>query len=188
MIDVNNLCFGQRIDPELGILEPWYTNPAMDRIKELPIHKQVDVVLEWGGGSSTIWWAHKVKQVYAVDHSVEWTFMVTDELNKLSNGVIKYVQTHEGDQSEKRDEYVKCFEGIKPTICIVDGIHRYECTEYAVKVFRPKILIIDNHQQDYIFMCPALDDLLKGVKMERFIQPDHTDHSGNPWATAIFYL
>ncbi|RYS09911.1 hypothetical protein, partial [Staphylococcus pseudintermedius] len=76
----------------------------------------------------------------------------------------------------------------KINIAVVDGIHRYECAEYAVKVLKPEILIVDNHQQDYVFMCPSLDVLLEGVRMERFIQPDHENHEGNPWATAIFYL
>lgn len=184
------LCFGQRIDPELGILEPWYTNPAMDRIKKWPLHNQVDVVMEWGGGASTLWWAKKVKSVYSVDHSADWVMKVCDMFsdNKIDNAVIKYVPTYEGDQSSTRDEYVHQYKNIKPTICIVDGVHRYECAEAAVKYYKPTVLIIDNHQQDYVFMCPALDELLKGVKMERFIQPNHTDHSGNPWATAIFYL
>ena len=29
---MNNLCFGQRIDPQLGILQAWYTHGALDRI------------------------------------------------------------------------------------------------------------------------------------------------------------
>jgi len=185
------LCFGQRIDPELGILEPWYTNPAMDKIKTWDLSDKI--VVEYGGGASTLWWCKKAKYVYTVDHNGEWWVSIGQML--LSNGVEgkstnMYVQTHEGDNTDERDRYVKpvFLNDVKPNIVIVDGVHRYECAEYAVKVLKPEILIIDNHQQDYVFMCPSLDVLLEGVRMERFIQPDHTDHSGNPWATAIFYL
>jgi hypothetical protein len=183
------LCFGQRIDPELGILEPWYTNPAMDKIKTWDLFDKV--VMEWGGGSSTIWWATKAKKVYSVDHDLFWFDKTSKELSErmlYDKYLFNVVNTHEGDQSESRDAYVKCYKDKKFNIAIVDGVHRFECAEYAVKVLKPEILIIDNHQQDYVFMCPSLDVLLEGVKMERFIQPDHTDHSGNPWATAIFYL
>lgn len=189
MIDTNNLCFGQRIDEKFGILEPWYTHGALDRINTWDL--QDKVVIEWGGGASTLWWAVKSKVVYSVDHSNEWVYKVREWLlgrNLEDKSEIRFVQTHEGDHSEKRNEYVGCYPNIKPDICIVDGIHRYECAEYAVKVLKPEILIVDNHQQDYVFMCPALDELLKGVKMDRFIQQDHKEHSGNPWATAIFYL
>jgi hypothetical protein len=182
------LCFGQRIDPELGILEPWYTNPCMDRIKEWDLSDKV--VWEYGSGSSTVWWGMKAKQVLAVDHNEEGFGRVIEmlEQNRLQGKVmIKYVPTHEGDTSENRDDYIEAYADF-PDIVIVDGVHRYECAEHAIKVLQPKILIIDNHQQDYVFICPALDVLTKGLKMERFIQPDHKDHEGNPWATAIFYL
>jgi len=194
----NEMCFGQRYDEELGILEPWYTNPAMDRIKQMDLSDKV--VVEWGGGASTIWWRSKSKLVFTIDHNLEWCNWIEEQLmlknligldgngNQNIVGEVKYVNTHEGDNSENRDKYVQHVFGLTPDICIVDGIHRYECAEYAVKVLKPEILIIDNHQQDYVFMCPSLDILLEGVKMERFIQPNHTDHSGNPWATAIFYL
>lgn len=187
------LCFGQRYDEELEILEPWYTNPAMDKIKTWDLKDKI--VVEWGGGNSSLWWRSKSKLVFTVDHNLEWANWISSELeshNLLSigqlKGLVKYVQTNEGDQSEKRNEYVEFVFGFNPDICIVDGIHRYECAEYAVKVLKPEILIVDNHNQDYVFICPKLDELLEGVRMERFIQPNHTDHSGNPWATAIFYL
>ena len=179
------LCFGQRYDEELGILEPWYTNPCMDKIKTWDLSGKV--IVEWGGGASTIWWAKKAKEVYSVDHNYEWAEFVATR--KSENVKSYFVDTHEGDQSDKRDMYVKNpLFPLNPNICIVDGIHRYECAEHAVKFLKPEMLIIDNHQQDYVFICPALDELLKGVKMERFIQPNHTEHSGKPWATAIFYL
>lgn len=183
------LCFGQRIDPVLGILEPWYTNDAVDRIKSFDLSDKV--VMEWGGGASTLWWARMAKQVWSVDHNFEWwsdTHLKIIEGDLWNKACIEYVPTHEGDQSEKRDRYIRQYENIKPDICIVDGVHRYECAEYAVKVLKPKLLIIDNHQQDFVFMCPSLDVLLEGVKMERFVQKDHKDHEGNPWATALFYL
>lgn len=185
----NELCFGQRYDSELGILEPWYTNPAMDRIKQMDLSDKV--VVEWGGGASTVWWAMKAKEVWSVDHNIEWVDKISGELfaRQLEyKSEYSYCPTHEGDQTINRDAYIKFYDDKKPNICIVDGVHRYECAEYAVKVFKPEILIVDNHQQDYVFMCPSLDVLLEGVKMERFIQPNHTNHEGNPWATAIFYL
>lgn len=184
------LCFGQRYDSELGILEPWYTNPAMDRVKQMDLSDKI--VFEYGLGASTIWWAKKAKMVVGVDHSTDWLMKVDLEL--CDRGIetktrLYSVDTHEGDSSATRDLYVTIHNAEeKPNIVIVDGVHRYECAEYAVKVLKPEILIIDNHQQDYVFLCPSLDVLLEGVRMERFIQPNHTDHSGNPWATAIFYL
>lgn len=198
------LCFGQRIDPELGILFPWYTHGCLDVISKWDLSDKI--IMEWGMGASTLWWAMKAKLVVGIDHNLEWYYNVSNSLNANSveqKANIGCVQTHEGDNSERRDCYIKHYEVnnqmikdkfpefqpvSKINIAIVDGVHRYECAEYAVRVLKPEILIVDNHQQDYVFICPKLDELLEGVKMERFIQPDHADHCGNPWATAIFYL
>lgn len=184
------LCFGQKIDESLGVLFPWYTHGSLDAISKMDLSDKI--VMEWGGGASTIWWANKSKQILSVDHNKEWADNIEEIINAngwgLDKAIMTFQPTHEGDQSPCRDLYIQCYPLAKPNICIVDGVHRYECAEYAVNVLKPEILIIDNHQQDYVFMCPKLDELLAGVKMERFIQMDHTDHSGNPWATAIFYL
>lgn len=179
---MNNLCFGQRIDPQLGILQAWYTHGALDRICRMDVSDKV--VCEYGAGHSTVWWSKKAKQVYAVDHSKDWA----NNINKIiGSEVVKYVDTNEGNTLTRTD-YVNAFDGVVADIVIVDGIHRYECAEHAVKVLKPEILIIDNHQQDYVFICPALDELLKDYRMERYVQQDHKDHNGRPWATAIFFL
>lgn len=195
------LCFGQKIDESLGILFPWYTHGALEVISKFDLSDKV--IMEWGGGASTLWWAVKSKFVFSTDHNNEWVQSTIDELTKhevLGKSLVGYTPTHEGDQSIYRDNYVDFYNSEeislflkkeskqKVNIAIVDGIHRYECSEYAVKVIKPEILIIDNHQQDYVFICPKLDELLEGVRMERFIQPDHENHEGRPWATAIFYL
>lgn len=198
------LCFGQKIDESLGILFPWYSHGVLDVISKWDLSDKI--IMEWGMGASTLWWAKKSKLVLGVDHNLEWYHKVSSDLK--ANGLdekanIGCVQTHEGDTSEQRDIYIKHYEinnkiitdnfpdfklVEKINIAVVDGIHRYECAEYAVRVLKPEILIIDNHQQDYVFICPKLDELLEGVRMERFIQPDHENHEGRPWATAIFYL
>lgn len=183
------LCFGQKIDEKLGVLQPWYVPACVDRIREMDLSDKV--IKEWGSGSSTIWWALMAKEVWASDHNEDWYHKITDEVydRGLDKKVkLSLVHTHEGDQSFARDLYVRDIRDIKADICIVDGIHRYECAEYAVKVLKPEILIIDNHQQDFVFICPKLDELLEGVRMERFIEPTHIDHEGMPWASAIFYL
>jgi predicted O-methyltransferase YrrM len=189
MIDINNLCFGQKIDEELGILYPWYTHGALDVISKMDLSDKT--VLEYGGGASTLWWCKKARFVYTVDHNTDWRTTISSLLSEYGveqKSALKYVSTHEGDQTENRDAYVKPFQDMKPDIVIVDGVHRYECAEYAVKVLEPSILIIDNWQQDYVFMCPSAETLLKDIKKEIYPQLDHADHNGNCWKTLIAYL
>jgi hypothetical protein len=185
-----DLLFGQRIDETCGLLEPWLTNPAMDEIKSWDLSDKV--VMEYGSGSSTVWWAEKAKLIYAVDHNLEWFERVQRELDNLKlkqKAALLYVQTHEGDQSTERDKYVNGFSAMtSPDIVVVDGVHRYECIVKALTFKRPLTLIIDNWQQDYIFICPSAAELLKEYKGQLFVQEDHTHHEGHPWTTGIWHL
>lgn len=187
------LCFGQKIDPELGVLFPWYTHGALDVIKGWDLKDKI--VLEYGCGDSTIWWGLRAFLIYSSEHNYEWANKIRDKFiqHGLDDGRTKLflVDTHEGDQTVGRKNYIHQFDRFldrRPNIVIVDGIHRYECIEHAFKTLKPEILIVDNWQQDYVFICPAADELLKDVKREIYTQPDHTNHEGCPWATAIFYL
>jgi hypothetical protein len=77
----------------------------------------------------------------------------------------------------------------KVDIAIVDGVHRYECIEYAVNILKPDILIVDNWMQSFVFMCPSAEEILKPYKKEIFEQANHLDNDGiNKWKTMIAYL
>lgn len=188
MIDANNLCFGQKVDESLGILYPWYVHGALEEMKKWSLHDKI--VWEWGSGASSIWWAKKAHAVLSAEHDLVWygKMLTMRAEHHLNNLALCYTATHEGDQTDKRDEYVKGFSSQRPDIVVVDGIHRFECIEYALTLPRPLTLIVDNYQQDYVFMCPKAEELLKDFKQQLFIQADHTDHSGNPWQTGIFYI
>lgn len=177
----------QRIDPSNGLIEPWLTHPAIDEIKSWELaDKQV---LEYGAGMSTLWWAHKCKHVISIEANEGW-------FDKLQNHPVRQTYhnleiflrvCNEGDQS-KIDFYTAIPDTYRPDIVIVDGILRYECILKAMTLPRPLTLIVDNWQQDFIFMCPAADELMKDYKAKIFPQPGHTDHEGHPWQTAIWEL
>lgn len=184
---MDNLCFGQRIDPELGILQPWYTHGALDSISQMKLHNKI--VWEFGGGSSSIWWAKKARTVYTVESNVDWYAKIIEmkAFHQLDNLFVRQGFVNEGDQARK-DEYVKALIGAeRPDIIIADGIFRFEVIELALEL-RPSILIVDNWQQDYVFICPKAEELLNPFPKEIHLQEDHKDHSGRPWQTAIFYL
>lgn len=188
MINQTQLCFGQKIDPATWHLFPWFTHGALDVIDSwyLPDKK----VLEYGSGSSTVWFAVKAKEVVSIEANSEWYGKVVQELNQHNlfhkvNLLLR--QVNEGDQT-KIDYYTAIPEGFSPDIVVVDGILRYECILKALTLPRPLTLIIDNWQQDYVFMCPSAEVALAGFSRKLFIQPDHTEHEGNPWCTAIFEI
>ena len=49
---------------------PWYTYPAIDFLKYRSYENKV--VLEFGGGQSTLWWASNAKHVVTLEGDKEW--------------------------------------------------------------------------------------------------------------------
>lgn len=173
----------QKIDPSNGICYPWLTHPALAEICKWDLKDKK--VLEFGAGISTLWWGNKCKEVYSIEANQEWFLLIQKELP--SNAYISYRPCNEGDQS-KVDFYTSVPTDFNPDIVIVDGILRYECILKALTLQRPLILIVDNWQQDKVFICPAAEEVMKEYEGHFYIQPDHKDHEGRPWQTAIWYL
>ena len=178
----------QRFDPTNNLVEPWLTHPAMDVIKTWDLSNKK--VLEWGSGLSTIWWAEKCEQVYAIEANSKWFADVNTMLyskNDYTNATLVYRNVNEGDQT-KIDFYTEIPAWFEPDIVVVDGVLRYECILKALTLKRPLILIVDNWQQDYVFICPAAEKALEGFTGNVYVQPDHKDHEGRPWATGIWSI
>lgn len=178
----------QRFDPTNNLVEPWLTHPALDVIKGWDLSDKN--VLEWGSGLSTAWWADKCKRVMSIEADGKWfsdihSLLLEKDLKKKVDLIFR--PTQEGDQT-RIDFYTEVPAWFKPNVVVVDGVLRYECILKALTFDRPLTLIIDNWQQDYVFICPAAEEALKGFTGNVYVQPDHTNHEGRPWATAIFNI
>lgn len=176
------LCFGQKIDPATGYVMPWFTHGALDEIAETDWSDKV--VWQWGAGLGDTWIAKKCKRLYSVERNPEWIIKARS-IGHSEN--IEYIHRSCNDCSGMQDYYCEIPEDIRPDIFIVDDAYRYECIVKALE-YKPCILIVDNWQQDFVFICPAAEEALKDYEGKFFIQPDHKDHEGRPWQTAIFYL
>lgn len=84
--------------------------------------------------------------------------------------------------------YCEIPKDVKVDVLINDDAYRFEVIEKALTLPRPLTLIVDNWMQDFVFFCPKGEELLKDFKQEIFPCTTHTDHEGNCWKTAIFYL
>jgi hypothetical protein len=178
----------QRLDPTNNLVEPWLTHPALDVIKTWDLEDKR--VLEWGAGLSTLWWANKCKQVFAIEADPKWFPRIVELIAEKGLGnktELIYRNVNEGDQTQI-DFYTDVPAGLAPHIVVVDGVLRYECILKALSLPRPLILIVDNWQQDRIFICPAAEAALKDFAGTVYVQADHKDHEGRPWATAIFNI
>lgn len=183
------LCDFQKIDPSNNLVYPWYTHDALKEIETWDLKDKH--VLEYGAGLSTFWWADKAKAIVSIETNREWFEKIYTKLPP--NAQIYLREFNEGDQS-KIEEYTNIptsFVGgdeFKPDIVVVDGILRYECILKALTLPRPLTLIVDNWDQDYVFICPAAETVMKDYEGKFFVQHDHKNHEGKPWKTAIWHL
>jgi len=175
----------QRIDLENGLIEPWLTWPFMDKIKTWDLSQKV--MLETGGGRSTSWWRRKCKWVDTIEANPEWAKQAELDCinNRTINGRIFCSDIPDGTEQGMKD-YFNLFPNDRDyDIVVVDGIYRVECIEWAINHFKDRegILIIDNLDQDFVFISPKAMELIAPYKGEVFIQPGHINHEGKPWNT-----
>lgn len=192
----------QLIDPSNNCVFPWFTHPFLEVLKTWDLKDKV--VLEYGAGRSTSWWADKAKYVVAVEANKDYFIQVLAELqerNLMHKAYVCGVEINEGEQDQElQGEYVNApwqsFEivpeeatTLRFDIIVVDGVLRYECIREGIKILSQHggKLIVDNWQQDG-FICPACADLLKPYEGHIYRQEDHTDHHGNPWQTAYWEI
>ena len=175
-------------DEKLNTAYPWYTKPCLEYLETLDLKDKN--VLEFGSGWSTIWWAKKETNVVAIETNKEWWGHIYIAITFHKNAGIVLREINEGDQS-KVFEYTRVPEfNANIDIVIVDGILRNECLQKGIELLSKNggIIIADNWQQDFVWLSPAAEELMKPYERKIFVQPDHTNHEGNAWKTAIFTI
>lgn len=186
MIDINNLSFGQRVDPKSGLVQSWFTHGALDWIAGQDWSDKV--VFMWGAGAGDAWLAKQCKELHVVERNQDWLFK--SSTNCAANGAtnVTYYLRPCNDSSGMDEMYCAIPEGVKPDIFIVDDAYRYECIIKAIQQ-KPCTLIVDNYMQAFVFMSPPSEEALKPYDRLIFEQADHQDHDGvNKWKTAIFFI
>jgi hypothetical protein len=183
------LSFGQRIDPANGLVQPWFTHGALDEIERMDLSDSVIVM--FGAGLGDSWLSHRCKKLYVVERNDEWLAKAKKLSDKYGNKNIEYIFRSCNDSSGAHEMYCKLPDD-DVNIIINDDAYRTEVCEMAVDYFTKKpfggILICDNWQQDFVWISEKAVEVMKPFQSHIHIQPDHEDHNGRPWQTAIFFL
>ena len=184
-MEITNLVEWQRVDSRNGLIEPWLTHPFMETIKNWDLSEKV--VLELGGGRGTAWWRKNCKWVDTIECNKSWANQIFLDvtLEGLENGRLIDDNIADGT-ADGIIEYRKLFPTDKQyDIVVVDGIYRVESIEWAIKHFEGigGIIIIDNLDQDFVFISPKAMELIAPFDGEIFVQPGHVNHEGKPWNT-----
>lgn len=159
---------GRRIDPDNGLIMPWYTSPCLEWLLTLDFRRKK--IFEYGVGDSTIWYRTKGAVVDGVDNSLTW-------INKVGSPTLRYEEYFPA-YADWIDHCKELFD-----IIVIDGVWRDECTEKALPKLKPGgLLIIDNWKQKSADLehWPLTEKLIEGMPITIYKEPDHED-----WQTAV---
>lgn len=179
----------QKIDTESKLVMCWWTHPFLDVMQTWDLKDAT--WLEFGAGLGTAWLRYKCKWVDTIESNWKWAEIAYSECHRhsLSNGIICIKQL--ADCAGLQNEYFdliptdKCYNYIS-----VDGIYRTEAVEWSINHLKKEggILVVDNLDQDFIWISPKAMELLAPYPCEIFIQPDHINHEGKPWNTRFYKI
>ena len=109
---------------------PWFTYPSIDYLRQLDLSNKI--MLEWGSGNSSLFFAQRVKELYSIDHNIEWYEKVKQF--KIKNQTLVFADT---DYELKPKEF-----NVKFDIILIDGVKREACSKEATKMLNNGGLII----------------------------------------------
>lgn len=175
-----------------GLVYPWWTHPFLDVLETWDLK---DITwLEFGGGLSTVWLRSKCKWVDTIEANLNWAHIAKLECinNSLTNGRIwyDYADIPDGVQGLQGTYFGLIPKEKKYDIISIDGIYRTESISWAIEHFKGRegTIILDNLDQDFVWISPKAMELLEPYKGEVFIQPNHINHEGKPWNTRYYKI
>lgn len=119
---------------------PWLTYPTIDLLSNR-IHEKMRV-FEYGCGNSTLWWAIHVRDVYSVEHNLEWFDKIKKTIPKNVN--LKYIRLDYGGNYCNAISEHGLFD-----IIVIDGRDRVNCLKISIKsLAEDGILILDNSDRE----------------------------------------
>lgn len=122
---------------------PWLTDQALDFLEEYLQKKNDLTMLEFGTGSSTLWFSSRVQRLVSIEHDIRWYPHVQEELARQGRTNIDY-------RLVRSSYYNECdtFADNYFDLILVDGKDRVECVERCMRILKPGgILILDNAER-----------------------------------------
>jgi SAM-dependent methyltransferase len=153
---------------------PWYTYPAIEFIRTLDLADAR--VFEYGCGNSSIFWAARVHEVFAVESDTKWARVVR------GFGVPNLAVM----EADDKDSYVAAPIQVGGTfdIVVIDGKHRRACVDVACQVIKDSGIVIFDNADWYPDACAEL-------RARGWFQIDFSGLgpiTPFPWTTAVFIM
>lgn len=155
---------------------PWMTYPSLSFLE--PRVRAEMSVFEFGSGSSTLWWARRVRRVISCEHDRAW-FERTRAIVPL-HVEISHVALEEQQYSREVLKYQNMFD-----IVVIDGRDRVNCARNTLPALKSDgVILWDNSDRDEY--RPGYEFL----EQHGFRRIDFTGMgpmNDYQWSTSIFY-
>lgn len=171
--------------PKNGMVMCWWTHPMLELIETWDWKDKN--VLEFGAGRGTAWLRERSKFVISIEADLEWAEQARKDCAEygLDNGGIYAMQLPDGVQGTQPTYFGLIPQDIQFDIITIDGIYRTEAIEWAINHLKGRegLLIIDNLDQDFVWISPKAMELIEPYEQDKLIQPNHINHEGKAWNT-----
>ena len=121
---------------------PWYTYPAIDFLCQRDFRDKI--ILEFGGGQSTLWWASRAKFVLSIEEDPDWFYRIR---NQAPGNVELHNIAGDMDSIEKLIET----RGMKFDVIIIDGNLRGSLVGLSFRYLAPDGAVIIDNSDGYGF-------------------------------------
>ena len=158
---------------------PWYSYPCVDFLRHRPFQERI--VLEFGGGQSTLWWATRARNVVTVEEDGNWLARLA---KKVPSNVDLY-HIPSVDRNACVDSVVAML-GDRPEsaydVIVIDGLWRFELIDVALRSLTSDGMIICDDADGYGFR-----DGFAGSGLSRVDFYGHVPGGAFPHVTSIFF-
>ncbi|MFN7085986.1 MAG: hypothetical protein ACK4N4_05090 [Burkholderiales bacterium] len=119
---------------------PWLTYPAIEYLKQFDFSDKR--IFEYGAGNSSLFWAQRAKEVWAVESDRRWF----EQVSRLRpSNLFLHLET-------VRDDYVSSIgrAGVKFDVIVIDGQWRNACAGVCTRHLADHgIIVFDNSDRRY---------------------------------------
>lgn len=127
---------------------PWYTYPSIDFLKYRSYENRI--ILEFGGGQSTLWWASNAKHVVTLEGNKEWYEIIKGKMPR--NVDLCYVSMESREHIGSRvKEMLETKQYTKYDVIVIDGLYRYDMIEIALSRLAEDGIIVCDDAEGYGF-------------------------------------
>lgn len=158
---------------------PWMTYDSIAFIDAPGRIKKSMSVFEYGSGSSTLWWAARVRRVVSCEHNPEYY----DKIKHVIPENVEYYLiplVRGGSYCKKVREWPGVFD-----IIVIDGRDRNNCVDSAIAAIKPDGVIIFDNTDRKRYYDGKKKLMQMGFKLIYFF--GHGPINEYKWGTSVYY-